>query len=85
MTRPSLSVLLGQSPGRTSLTTQTEVDDVNTHPSIRAYFDADESLDGGAPLHVFVPDAVIEDDGHTHTGHAAIDAWWRDAKVRIGS
>lgn len=55
---------------------------MNLHPSIRAYFDADKSLEGGAPLHVFAPDAVIEDDGHTHAGHDAIDAWWRDAKAK---
>lgn len=55
---------------------------MNLHPSIRAYFEADKSLEGGAPLHVFAPDAIIEDDGHTHTGHEAIDAWWRDAKAK---
>ena len=48
------------------------------HTSIRAYFDAH----GATPLHAFAPDAVVEDDGHRHVGHASIDTWWRDAEAR---
>lgn len=48
------------------------------HPSIRAYFDADHAT----PLHAFAPDAIVADEGHRHVGHAAIDAWWRDAQRR---
>ncbi|NNC19838.1 nuclear transport factor 2 family protein [Corallococcus exiguus] len=48
------------------------------HPSIRAYFDADSAT----PLHAFAPDAVVEDEGHRHVGHAAIDEWWRDSQVK---
>jgi hypothetical protein len=48
------------------------------HPSIRAYFDADNAT----PLDAFATDAVVEDEGHRHVGHAAIDAWWRDAQAK---
>jgi SnoaL-like domain len=48
------------------------------HSTIRAYFDAD----GASPLAAFAPDAVVADEGHRHTGHAAIDAWWRDAAAK---
>lgn len=55
---------------------------MSLHPSVRAYFEADEKNDAGAPLHVFSPDATVTDDGHTQTGHAAIDAWWRAVKAK---
>lgn len=48
------------------------------HPSIRAYFDADSAT----PLDAFAPDAIVADEGHRHVGHAAIDAWWRDAQAK---
>lgn len=48
------------------------------HPSIRAYFGADSAV----PLDAFATDAVVEDEGHRHVGHAAIDAWWRDAQAK---
>ncbi|SEU42610.1 SnoaL-like domain-containing protein [Myxococcus fulvus] len=48
------------------------------HPSIRAYFDAGSAT----PLHAFAPDAIVEDEGHRHVGHAAIDEWWRDSQVK---
>lgn len=48
------------------------------HPSIRSYFEADTAT----PLDAFSIDAVVEDEGHRHVGHAAIDAWWRDAKAK---
>jgi hypothetical protein len=51
---------------------------MNLHPSIRAYFDAD----GAPPLAAFAPDAIVADEGHRHIGHAAIDAWWRDANTK---
>lgn len=54
---------------------------MNMHPSIQAYFQADKNSEG-APLHVFAPDAVVRDEGHVHTGHTAIDAWWREAKAK---
>lgn len=55
---------------------------MNLHPAIRTYFDADRTSAGGAPLHAFTPDAVVSDEGHAHTGHAAIEAWWRDVKAQ---
>jgi len=48
------------------------------HPSIRAYFDASTAT----PLDAFATDAVVEDEGHRHLGHAAIDTWWRDAHAK---
>lgn len=55
---------------------------MNLHPSIKAYFDADERNESGAPLHAFAPDAVVEDEGRSHAGHEAIDAWWREVKAK---
>jgi hypothetical protein len=46
------------------------------HPSIRAYFAADDV----PPLAAFAPDAIVTDEGHRHVGHAAIDVWWRDSQ-----
>ncbi len=48
------------------------------HPSIQNYFDANSAT----PLDAFAPDAVVADDGHRYVGHAAIDAWWRDAQAK---
>jgi len=48
---------------------------------IRAFFDADADSSGAAPLGAFAPDAAVRDEGKTHTGHDAIDAWWRGAKA----
>lgn len=47
---------------------------------IQAYFDADNRGDDLALAQAFAPDAIVEDEGHTHTGRQAIAAWWRDAK-----
>lgn len=49
--------------------------------ALRAFFDADADRAGGAPLAAFAPDAVVRDEGKTHTGHAAIAAWWTAAKA----
>ncbi|MBN9687390.1 MULTISPECIES: nuclear transport factor 2 family protein [unclassified Corallococcus] len=48
------------------------------HPSIQAYFNADSVT----PLDAFAPDAIVEDEGHRHVGHAAIDEWWRDSQAK---
>lgn len=54
-----------------------------TFPSpIQAYFDADRRSDGAALLAAFAPDAVVGDEGGSHAGHDAIDAWWRAAKAK---
>jgi hypothetical protein len=51
---------------------------------IRAFFDADADADsaGASPLGAFAQRAVVRDEGKTHTGHDAIDAWWRGAKAQ---
>ncbi|BDG74306.1 nuclear transport factor 2 family protein [Roseomonas fluvialis] len=49
---------------------------------IQRYFDADDRNDCEALLMAFAPDAVVTDEGRTHTGRQAIEAWWRDAKAR---
>lgn len=47
---------------------------------IQAYFDADSRGDDLALAQAFAPDAIVEDEGHTHAGRQAIAAWWRSAK-----
>lgn len=49
---------------------------------IQAYFDADKAAGNAAPTGAFAPDAVVKDEGRTHVGRAAIDAWWRAAKAQ---
>ena len=49
---------------------------------IQTYFDADRRSDGAALVHAFSPDAVVTDEGQTHAGRQAIDAWWRGGKTR---
>jgi ketosteroid isomerase-like protein len=49
---------------------------------IQTYFDADRGGDGVALIHTFSPNAVVRDEGRSHAGHQAIDAWWRDVKTR---
>ena len=47
---------------------------------IQAWFDADARRDGEALVQAFAPDAIVTDEGHTHAGHQAIGAWWRETK-----
>ncbi|MBX3505489.1 MAG: nuclear transport factor 2 family protein [Parvibaculum sp.] len=49
---------------------------------IRTYFEADRGSDSAALAAVFAEDAVVKDEGETHRGRAAIEAWWRAAKVK---
>ena len=49
--------------------------------AIRDYFEADQHLAGVGPLPAFAADAVVRDEGRTHTGHDAIGAWRRAAKA----
>lgn len=53
---------------------------MNLPSPIRAYFNADERGDDDALTQTFASDAVIEDEVHTHAGHQAIGAWWRETK-----
>ena len=49
---------------------------------IRTYFEADGQPHGDPPMSAFAVDAVVEDEGRTHRGYAAIEAWWRSAKLK---
>lgn len=51
-------------------------------PPIAAYFTADAADDAVALTRIFAHDAVVRDEGHTHTGPVAISAWWAAAKAR---
>jgi hypothetical protein len=55
---------------------------MNLPSAIQAYFDADRSNDGAALIRAFAPDAVVRDEGQSHAGHQAIEAWWREAKAK---
>jgi len=55
---------------------------MSLHPAIQAYFDADKRSESGTPLHVFTRDAVVRDEGKSHAGYEAIDAWWREVKAK---
>jgi hypothetical protein len=48
---------------------------------IAAYFDAD-TRDGETVVRCFTPQAVVKDEGQTHSGHAAIKAWKTAASAR---
>ena len=48
--------------------------------SIRTYFDADGRNDGEALVAAFSPDAIVEDEGRSRTGHHAIQVWSRETK-----
>jgi len=54
---------------------------LNLPEPIAAYFRADAGS-GLAVAHCFTPDGRVRDEGHTHTGHAAIAAWKDDAAAR---
>jgi len=45
------------------------------------YFGADNS-DGDAVSQCFTANAVVTDEGHTHTGRAAIKQWKTDASTK---
>lgn len=51
-------------------------------PPVQTFFDAEDTVGGTAPVSAFAPDAVVRDEGASHVGHAAIDAWWRAAKAQ---
>jgi hypothetical protein len=55
---------------------------MNLPSPIQAYFDADSSNDGAALIRAFAPDAVVKDEGRSHAGRRAIEAWWREAKAK---
>ena len=57
---------------------------LNLPDPIAAYFEADR-LDGEALARCFAPDAVVIDDGHTHTGADAIKAWKEESDNRYAA
>lgn len=51
-------------------------------PCIGAYFDADSRNDAEGVMAAFSPHALVEDENRRHAGHAAIGAWWAEAKQK---
>lgn len=51
-------------------------------PPIQAYFDADRCNDGAALVAAFASDAMVKDEGRSHVGRHAIEAWRREAKEK---
>ena len=49
---------------------------------ISRYFDADQERDTEALSHCFTKDAIVRDEGHTHTGLPAILQWKADASTQ---
>ena len=48
---------------------------------VEKYFHADRGNDPEAMLQAFATDATVTDEGQTHRGCQAIEAWWRAAKA----
>jgi hypothetical protein len=55
--------------------------DLNLPEPIAAYFDADRQ-DGQAVARCFTRDGVVLDEGKTHSGLAAIEAWKTDSSAK---
>jgi hypothetical protein len=54
---------------------------LNLPTPVAAYFTAD-TQDGEAVSQCFTGNAVVKDEGHTHTGQAAIKQWKDDVSVK---
>ena len=54
---------------------------LNLPKPVAAYFIADEA-DGEAVAQCFTDDAVVQDEGHTYHGRAAIKKWKEDASAK---
>ncbi len=54
---------------------------LNLPEPIAAYFQPDAHA-GEAITHCFTEQAVVKDEGRTHSGHAAIKAWKLDASTK---
>ena len=50
-------------------------------PAIARYFAADQT-DGANVAGCFTPDAIVRDEGHTHTGTDAIAQWKNGASAK---
>ena len=55
--------------------------DLKLPEPIAAYFNADR-LDGEAVARCFTKQAIVKDEGHTHSGPAAIRAWKVEASAK---
>ena len=55
--------------------------DLTLPEPIATYFDADQR-DGEAVARCFTKEAVVEDEGQTHSGRAAIKAWKNAASAK---
>ena len=47
---------------------------------VAVYFEISNGSDISRVSHCFASDAIVMDEGRTHRGHAAIQAWQRDAQ-----
>lgn len=54
---------------------------LNLPEPIAAYFDADKR-DGEAVASAFTKEGIVKDEGHTHSGPAAIKAWKTAASAK---
>jgi hypothetical protein len=54
---------------------------LNLPNPVAAYFAADRA-DGQAIAQCFTDDAVVKDEGHTHSGRAAIKKWKDEASAK---
>jgi len=50
--------------------------------AVQAYFDANSTGDRAALFRAFAPDAVVHDEGQSHAGRHAVEAWWREVKSK---
>lgn len=55
---------------------------MNLPAPVQTFFDADIAGGEVAPMAAFAPHARVRDEGKTHIGHDAIEAWWRAAKAQ---
>jgi len=60
---------------------ETAMTELNLPAPIAAYFAAD-MRNGEATERCFTEEAVVTDEGRTHSGHAAIAAWKLDASTK---
>jgi ketosteroid isomerase-like protein len=62
--------------------TEPDMKDLNLPEPMAAYFAADRQ-DAAAVARCFTNDAVVKDEGRTHTGQAAIEAWKAEASSQF--
>lgn len=55
---------------------------MNLRSPIQTYFSAEAPQDGAALAAAFTPDAIVHDEGETHSGPEAIRDWWLAAKAK---